>query len=108
MGKLRTVIRKVDDNQSEIMETLRKLGYSARSTAIIGKGFPDIAAGKWGHNYLFEVKDGKKSPSARKLTEDEEKFWAGWGGSIHLIESIQDVLEFDRKRTRGKVDIPRS
>jgi hypothetical protein len=98
----RSLIRKVDDNHAEIVATFRRLGYSVRSTATLGKGFPDIIAGKWGHNYLCEIKDGSKPPSARKLTEDEETFWQEWRGSIHLIESVQDVIEFDRKRSRGR------
>lgn len=100
MGKLRTIIRKVDSNQSEIVDTFRKLDYSVTSTATIGKGFPDICAGKWGITYLFEVKDGKKPPSARKLTADEEEWWSSWKGSVHLIESIADAIEFDRKHSK--------
>lgn len=100
MGRLRTVIRKVDDNQREIVLTLRKLGYSVRSTATIGRGFPDIIFAKSGFNYLAEIKDGKKSPSARKLTKDEEDFWRDWQGSVHLFESVSDVIEFERKRHR--------
>lgn len=101
MGKLRPIIRKIDDNQPEIVAAFRQLGYSVQSTATIGKGFPDLVIGKHGHNHLVEVKDSKKPPSARKLTPDEEKFWESWGGSIHLIESLADVIEFNRKRIRG-------
>lgn len=89
---------KVDDNQGEIVKALRRLGYSVRSTAQIGKGFPDLVFGKWGITFLAEVKDGKKPPSARMLTPDEEEFWRDWKGSVVLFESVQDVIEFDRKR----------
>lgn len=99
MSNLRPIIRKVDDNQKEIVKAFRDLGYSVRSTAIIGKGFPDIICGKYGHNWLFEIKDGKKRPSERKLSEDEETFWRDWLGSVHLILSVDDVTAFDRKRS---------
>lgn len=97
MGKLVPVIRRVDSNHAEIIDMFRQLGYSARSTAIIGKGFPDAALGKFGFNFLIEIKDGAKPPSARKLSDDEDLFWKDWRGNIYLIESLEDVLEFDRK-----------
>lgn len=97
---MRPVIRKVDDNHAEIIAAFRRLGWSARSTATIGKGFPDAAVGKFGHTYLVEIKDGKKPPSKRKLTEDEETFWREWRGSLVLIESVDDVIEFDKKRSQ--------
>lgn len=75
---------KVDDNQAEIVSALRRLGYSVRSMATIGKGYPDLSFAKFGFNFLAEVKDGKKPPSARKLTADEEEFWRDWKRSIVL------------------------
>lgn len=99
---LRAVIRKVDINQPEIVAAFRRLGYSVQPTHIIGKGFPDLVAGKWGKNYLIEVKNGMSKPSDRKLTADEEEFWKNWKGSIVLIESVDDVIEFDRKHSRGR------
>ena len=97
---MRTVIRKVDDNHAEIIATFRALGWSARSTAIIGKGFPDALVGKYGHSYPVEIKDGSKPPSRRKLTEDEEEFRSTWRGSLVYIESVDDVIAFDRKHAR--------
>ncbi len=98
MSKLRTVIRKVDNNHAEIVKTFRQLGYSVVSTAKLGKGFPDIICGKFGHNYLFEIKDGKLSPSKKKLSEDEEKFFREWGGSVMVVTSVDEVINFDLKR----------
>lgn len=100
MSRLRTVIRKVDANHSEIVEAFRRLGYSVRSTATLGKGFPDLCIAKFGVNTLIEVKDGKLPPSGRKLTEDEETFWREWNGSIVLIQSVDEVMAFDKKRLK--------
>jgi hypothetical protein len=61
----------------------------------------DAVVGKFGHTYLIEIKDGSKPPSKRKLTEDEETFWRDWRGSLILIESVDDVIAFDRKRMRN-------
>jgi hypothetical protein len=46
-----------------------------------------------------EIKDGSKLPSRRKLTDDEEQFWKEWRGNLVLIESIEDVIEFNRKKS---------
>lgn len=91
---------RTDENHQEIIDAFRKLGYSVYSTHRVGSGFPDLVCGKFGHNHLVEVKDSKKSPSQRKLTELEEKFFKDWLGSVHIIESVQDVIEFNRKRIR--------
>lgn len=87
---------RVDDNQKEIIAAFRKLGYSVHDTSRQGEGFPDICCGKAGRTYIFEIKDGKKPPSARKLTPAEQKFKDGWRGQYTVIESVEDVLAFDR------------
>lgn len=83
---------KVDDNQPEIVAALRKIGATVTSTAGIGKGFPDLAVGYRGVNYFFEVKDGNKPPSARRLTPDELAWHELWRGSVHVVESVEQAL----------------
>ncbi len=97
----RTLVRKVDDNQKEIVAALRRLGYSVLSIATIGKGCPDIMFGKHGINNLAEIKDGSKPPSARKLTPDETAFHADWRGTIAILQSVDDVIAFDKKYGRN-------
>jgi hypothetical protein len=42
----------------------------------------------------MEVKDGDKVPSARKLTEAEQKFFNEWeGGLLVVVNSVQEALE---------------
>jgi len=83
---------KVDDNQKEIVKAARKLGCSVAITSQLGKGFPDVVIGWNGVNYLVEIKDGNKPPSARKLSPDELEFQAAWQGQYDVIESIDDLL----------------
>lgn len=52
-----------------------------------------MAVGRNGFAALVEVKDGEKSPSKRKLTEDEEKFAARWFGPYVLCNSPQECAE---------------
>lgn len=88
---------KVDINQPDIVNAFRLLGYSVLHLHTVGAGCPDIAVGKRGTTWLVEIKNGSLSPSQRRLTQPEEVFWQEWLGSLLLIESVNDVLEFDRK-----------
>lgn len=88
---------KVDDNQPQIVEAFRKLGWSVLHLHQIGAGCPDLLCGKFGMNLLCEVKDSRKPPSARRMTPQEEEFFNTWKGRVVLITSVEDVIEYDRK-----------
>lgn len=83
---------RVDRNQSEIVKALRKVGCTVTPTHTVGDGFPDLVVGRQGVNYLMEVKDGTKSPSARALTTDEHKWHIEWRGLVHIVYSVEDAL----------------
>ena len=88
---------RADANQPAIVKALRAEGYSVLHLFTLGKGCPDILVGKTDstggkHNYLFEIKDGDKPPSKRKLTPDEETFFAQWKGQTHVVKSPDDAL----------------
>jgi hypothetical protein len=88
------VIRKTDKNHKEILDQCRQIPQlSAFSTHTMGKGFPDIVIGYKGLNYLFEIKDGEKPQSARRLTQAESEFFCHWKGQVNVIHTIQDILE---------------
>ena len=94
------MIRRTDANHKEIVDTLRKIPFlSVFSTHTIGKGFPDIVIGYKGINYLVEIKDGAKTKSQKKLTEDEIKFHQSWFGQIIVCECVKDVLELLQIKT---------
>jgi len=81
-----------DDNESIIVETLRKAGAYVRIVTM-GDGVPDLLVGYKGYTLLLEVKDGNKTPSARKLTKAEQKFFDEWtGGLLAIVESPEDAL----------------
>lgn len=85
---------RVDRNQKEIVTGLRRCGYSVAVTSNVGKGFPDIVCGVANKNFLFEIKDGEKPKSKKKLTEAEEKFFESWNGQVSIIESLDDAIIF--------------
>ena len=83
---------KIDDNQNEIVAALRKAGATVRIISQ-GEGIPDLLVGFKGLTFLFEVKDGNKPPSARKLTPLEEKFFMEWrGGMVAIVNSVEEAL----------------
>lgn len=84
---------RVDDNQQQIVDALRKAGAYVR-VVTQGEGLPDLLVGYNGYTLLLEVKDGNKPPSARKLTTAEENFFLNWrGGLLAVVNSSQEALD---------------
>lgn len=89
--------KKIDANQPEIVKALRKIGCSVAITSAAGDGFPDIVVGRTDingakRNWLIEIKDGNKPPSARKLTNDQVIFHGNWNGQIDVVESAEEAI----------------
>ena len=82
---------KADANQPEIVAALRAVGASVLHIHMVPK-CADIVVGYRGLNYILEIKDGAKPPSARKLTEGEQEFQDGWRGSVHTVINIGEAL----------------
>ena len=81
--------RKVDANQSEIVEALRAVGASVFLLHAVGAGCPDLLVGFCGVNYLMELKHGRYA----KLTPAEHKFFDEWNGYASIIRTVDDALE---------------
>lgn len=94
---------RVDDNQNEIVAALRKAGATVR-VITQGDGLPDLLVGYRGETILMEVKDGSKSPSARKLTDREEQFFREWtGGRAVVVNSVAEAVRQLGPAGGGKV-----
>ena len=92
---------RVDANQKEIVQELRKRGISVLHTHQLGKGAPDIVVGYMNSNYLIELKDGNKSKSQQRLTKDELDFSLKWRGSYAVCNSLEQILlliDYDKER----------
>ena len=84
---------KVDANQDQIVEALRTAGATVQTLAAIGKGVPDLLVGHRGKTILIEVKDGRKPPSERRLTEDQVKWHGAWrGGPVAIVMDVEGAL----------------
>lgn len=83
---------KIDANHDQIVSVARAYGASVQSLAAVGRGCPDLLIGYRGHTLLVEVKDGMKPPSARQLTEHQQKWMADWrGGAVAVIKDIEGL-----------------
>lgn len=85
--------KRVDANQGEIVDALREVGASVQTLHEVGKGCPDLVVGYRSMNFLFEVKDGNKPPSKRKLTPAEQRFFDTWRGRVWIVESATDAIQ---------------
>lgn len=84
---------RVDSNSDEIVTALRAMGATVRIVTQ-GNGLPDLLVGFRGVTILMEVKDGKKVPSARKLTPAEQKFFDEWrGGIVAIVNSVDEAID---------------
>ena len=86
---------KVDANQEAVVIALRAAGATVQSLAAVGNGVPDLLCQYEGTFYLIEVKDGRKPPSQRKLTEDQVKWHEEWKSAfLGVVESPDEALKF--------------
>lgn len=90
---------KVDGNQAQIVDALRKAGISASSIAQVGGGVPDILCGFRGLTMLIEAK-----MPGRGLTKDEEQWHATWSGHVAIAqtpeEAVLKVIEYAKDMGR--------
>lgn len=87
------VAAKIDANQEQVVSALRAVGASVQTLAAVGKGVPDLLVGYQGKTLLLEVKDGRKPPSARRLTEDQLKWHGAWrGGPLAVVDGPDAAL----------------
>ena len=84
---------KIDANQEKVVDALRAAGATVQTLATVGKGVPDLLVGYQGKTLLLEVKDGRKPPSARRLTEDQLKWHGAWrGGPLAVVDGPDAAL----------------
>ena len=84
---------RIDANHEQVVSALRAAGASVQSLAGVGKGVPDLLVGFQGKTLLMEVKDGNKTPSERRLTEDQIRWHGAWnGGPLAVVDGVDAAL----------------
>ncbi|GAG28505.1 unnamed protein product [marine sediment metagenome] len=81
--------RRVDANQTEIVEALRAIGASVFLLHAVGCGCPDLLVGFRGANYLLEIKADRYA----KLTPAEHRFFDSWNGYASIVRTVDEALE---------------
>lgn len=85
---------KVDGNQAEIVELLRKIdGCEVAVTSAVGDGFPDLVIGYRGFNFLFEVKDPSQPKHRHELTDDQKRFHSAWPGQVQKVFGLKEIID---------------
>ena len=81
--------KRIDENQTLIVKTLRSMGCSVFDTSQVGRGFPDLVVGKNNKTILVEIKSDQKS----KYTSAQELFMMNWRGSgVARIDSVDNAI----------------
>ena len=83
---------KIDANQPEIVQAYQDAGATVEHLHAVGGGCPDLLVGYQGKNYLIEVKDGSKKPSAQALTADQVRWHFQWRGQVQTANSVEAAL----------------
>jgi hypothetical protein len=80
-----------DDNEQDIIRAMRAEGAYVKQ--INDEGLFDLLVSHRGETLLVEVKDGAKPPSARRLTDAEQKFHDEWPGSdLYIVNSVEEAI----------------
>jgi hypothetical protein len=92
--------KRVDQNQSEIVAALRRVGCSVQILSDVGHGCPDLLVGcvqvklmgepaPWtlAVNILMEV----KSPTG-KLNSRESLWHCAWCGQVAVVRTVEEAL----------------
>jgi len=86
---------KVDANQGEIVDALRRAGVWVQCLHMVGGGVADLLAARNGRLFLIEIKDGAKPPSERNLTPAQVA-WHGvlalYGVRVSIALSVEDAF----------------
>jgi len=80
--------KRVDANQAEIVDALRKVGATVLHLHEVGEGCPDIVAGFRGVNYLIEIKTIKG-----KINRMQREWHYLWRGQICVVRTVDEALE---------------
>lgn len=87
-----------DANEDQILSAVQACGAYVKK--INGSGEFDLLVWYRGYTMLWEVKDGRKPPSAQALTPAEERFHKEWpGDNLYIVNSVDAALDILKRCT---------
>lgn len=87
---------RVDSNQKEIVEVLERTGWSVCDVSAVGGGLTDLIIAKHALNILAEIKDPAVRGTKNEYTKPQQRFHAGWKGSLVTLRTVDDVLALNQ------------
>lgn len=92
-----------DNNHTEIVAVLRKLGWSVVDLSTLGQGVPDLVIGDASHGaHMVEVKNRHTSYGRSGLSKRQVRWRDSWKGIVHIVRTIDDALALTRQLTGGR------
>ena len=79
---------KVDGNQPEIVEALRRVGAKVLHLHQVGGGCPDLLVWGKGRSFLMEVKQ-----PGENINKLQAEFIATWPGEIHVVRTTEEAIK---------------
>jgi hypothetical protein len=81
---------RVDCNQADLVEAMRRLGFAVEHTHMIGGGTPDVVVGFGDSMRWVEFKVG--NAPLTPFEEDWHEEWNARGPAVVIIRDIADVV----------------
>jgi len=78
---------RVDANQADIIDALRRAGCTTLSLTTIGNGCPDLLVARAGMNYLLELK------ADSELQKSQIDWINAWNAKVHVVRSPAEALD---------------
>ena len=82
-------IKKVDQNQLEIVKCLEANGCTVLNLSALGQSVPDLLVARHGMQHLVEIKSTKG-----KLTEKQEVWLSKWNCPVYVLRSVEETLQW--------------
>jgi hypothetical protein len=79
-------IYRVDSNQAEIVDALKRAGCTVQPLTAVGSGCPDLLVSRAGVNYLLELK------ADSELAALQIAWINAWNAKVHVVRSVDDAL----------------
>ena len=97
MGFYHNTRAKKDANHNDVQDMFTVHGFMTLDVSSLKCGF-DFIAWKHGQVFIVEVKDGKKPPSATKLTEKEIEAEKKYSGEYYVIFSSEQARQLIERK----------
>jgi hypothetical protein len=79
-------IYRVDSNQAEIVDALKRAGCTVQPLTAVGSGCPDLLVSRAGVNYLLELK------ADSELAQSQIAWINAWNAKVHVVRSVDEAL----------------